>query len=198
MKITAEYIEKYANCHTNVFQSDILTDLERKTYLEVMRPQMLSGYLQGQLLSFLSILHKPERILEIGTYTGYSTICLAQGLQPDGLMHTIDINPEIKDIASEYIFKANLSSRVIQHLGDAMEVIPQLDEQWDLIFLDADKINYSNYFDLFFPYLKTGGLIIADNVLWHGHVVKGSTEKKAKALADFNQKINEDPKVKNI
>lgn len=198
MKLTPECIEDYAQKHTNVYASSVLAKLERKTHLEVMRPQMLSGYLQGQFLAFFSRMKQPKTILEVGTYTGYSAICLAQGLQTNGVLHTIDVNKELEDIATQFIKEAGLDHCIKQHQGDALDIIPTLEEQWDLVFLDADKINYSRYYDIIFPKLKLGGIIIADNVLWHGKVVEGSTEKRASALAVFNEKVNADPRVTNV
>ncbi|BDS13549.1 O-methyltransferase [Aureispira anguillae] len=198
MKLTPNKIEEYAKQHTKVYDSSVLDRLERKTHLEVMRPQMLSGYLQGQFLAFFSKMKQPKAILEIGTYTGYSAICLAQGLQQNGVLHTIDINKELEAIATEYIHQAGVDDRIIQHQGNALEIIPTIDKQWDLIFLDADKINYSQYYDMVLPKLKIGGVIIADNVLWHGKVVEGSREKRASALAVFNKKVTEDDRVDNV
>ena len=198
MKFIPEYIEDYAAAHTNVYASDVLNELERKTHLEVMRPKMLSGYLQGQLLTFLSRQKKPLRILEVGTYTGYSAICLAQGLQEGGRLHTIDVNEELEAIATEFIQKSGMGHCIQQHQGDALKIIPELNESWDLVFLDADKINYGNYYDMILPNLNLGGLLIADNVLWNGQVPKGSTEKRAHALAIFNQKVQVDERVKNL
>lgn len=198
MKFIPEYIEDYAAAHTNVYASDVLKELERKTHLEVMRPKMLSGYLQGQLLTFLSRQKKPLRILEVGTYTGYSAICLAQGLQEGGRLHTIDVNEELEAIATEFIQKSGMGHCIQQHQGDALKIIPELNESWDLVFLDADKINYGNYYDMILPNLNLGGLLIADNVLWNGQVPKGSTEKRAQALAVFNQKVQVDERVKNL
>jgi len=129
MKFIPEYIEDYAKEHTKVYESDVLSMLERKTHLEVMRPQMLSGYLQGQFLSFLSRLKRPQRILEVGTFTGYSAICLAQGLAEGGLLHTIDLNEELEEVATEFIDKAKLRFCVQQHQGNALEIIPQLEEE---------------------------------------------------------------------
>lgn len=198
MKFLPQYIEDYAELHTNVFQSDILRELERKTYLEVMQPHMLSGYLQGQFLAFISRLKKPLRILEIGTYTGYSAICLAQGLQKGGLLHTIDNNLELEAMVTSFIQKANLGDVICQHQGDAIDIIPTLDEEWDLVFLDADKLNYSTYYNMVFPKLNVGGLIIADNVLWYGQVAQGTDEKRANALAAFNDEIHADTRVNNV
>lgn len=198
MKMTPEYIEEYAQQHTKVYESDVLNRLERKTHLEVMRPQMLSGYLQGQFLAFFSRMKQPLRILEIGTYTGYSAICLAQGLQEGGLLHTIDVNKELEAIATEFIQESGLANCIQQHQGDAMQIVPTLDESWDLVFLDADKVNYTNYYDLLLPKLKPGAVLIADNVLWHGKVPQGSREKRANALALFNKKVTDDPRVNNV
>lgn len=198
MKMTPEYIEEYAQQHTKVYESDVLNRLERKTHLEVMRPQMLSGYLQGQFLAFFSRMKKPKRILEIGTYTGYSAICLAQGLDENGILHTIDSNKELEAIATKFIREAGLTDSIQQHQGDAMTIVPSLNETWDLVFLDADKINYINYYNLLVPNLKSGAVLIADNVLWHGKVPEGSQEKRASALALFNQKVTDDPRVNNV
>ena len=198
MKMTPEYIEEYAKRHTKVYESEVLNRLERKTHLEVMRPQMLSGYLQGQFLAFFSRMKKPNRILEIGTYTGYSAICLAQGLVENGILHTIDVNKELEAIATQFIQEAGLTGVIKQHQGDAMTIVPSLDERWDLVFLDADKINYTNYYDLLIPNLKSGAIIVADNVLWHGKVPEGSQEKRAVALALFNQKVMNDSRVNNV
>lgn len=198
MKFIPQYIEEYAELHTKVCASTVLNELERRTYLEVMQPHMLSGYLQGQFLAFLSRIKRPQRILELGTYTGYSAICLAQGLVEDGLLHTIDNNPELETIASKFIQQANLKDKIYQHQGDAIDIIPTLKEDWDIVFLDADKLNYSTYYNMVLPCLKIGGLVIADNVLWYGQVTKDSTEKRANALAAFNNEVQQDSRVKNV
>lgn len=198
MRIIDDAIEDYACAHTKVTPSDVLNQLERQTHLEVMRPKMLSGYLQGQFLAFLSLMKRPKRILEVGTYTAYATLCLAEGLTEDGQLHTIDVNEEVKAIATTYIQKAGLQDKVKQYLGDAKTIIPTLEESWDLVFLDADKVHYAEYYDLIFPSLKVGGLLLADNVLWNGQVPKGSQEKRASALAKFNTKVTEDTRVRNV
>ena len=198
MHFLPDYIDTYATEHTKVTDRDLLKKLERQTHLEIMMPQMLSGDLQGQYLAFISRMLRPQYILEIGTYTGYSAICLSSGLREGGVLHTIDSNLEVESIASEYIQKAGLSGKITQHQGDAMQIIPLLDYEWDMVFMDADKINYTNYYDLLLPKLKKGSYIIADNVLWNGTVPKGSKEKKAKALDAFNKKVMEDKRVKNM
>lgn len=193
-----EVIDDYVQAHTAVLPRDLLDELERTTHLEVMRPQMLSGYLQGQYLALMSRLKRPRRILEVGTYTGYAAICLAEGLTEDGLLHTIDNNPELEAVSTRYIQRSSRAAQIIQHQGDALEIIPCLDEQWDLVFLDADKVNYAAYYDLLFPQLPIGAFLIADNVLWHGKVAEGSHEKRASALAGFNKKVLEDQRVVNV
>jgi len=199
MKFLPKYIEEYAEQHTNVFESSVLSELERRTHVEVMRPHMLSGYMQGQFLSFLSNMKQPKNILEIGTFTGYSAICLAQGLLQGGVLHTIDVNEELTDIATRFIEKAGLSHCIVQHQGDALDIIPSLKgTKWDIVFLDADKLNYGTYYDMVFDHLNVGGILIADNVLWYGNVAKGSKEKRAAALTLFNQKVQDDSRVKNL
>lgn len=191
-------ISAYAESKTNVFQSDVLKELEQYTYNNIEIPQMLSGFLQGQFLSFFSRMIKPKCILEIGTYTGYSAICLAQGLQKDGILHTIDVNKELKDLVSKFIHKAGLEDKVKCHIGNAMEIIPNLNTSLDLVFIDADKVNYSNYFDLVLPKLGIGGYIIADNVLWSGQVVSDEKDEDGEALSAFNDKVHNDSRVKNM
>lgn len=198
MKWLPDYIDDYAVAHTQVGGAELLHALERKTNLEVMRPQMLSGYLQGQFLALMSRLKAPRRILEVGTYTGYSALCLAQGLSEDGMLHTIDSNPELEAVATEFLQQSPQAAQIQQHQGNALEIIPTLDEQWDLVFLDADKVNYATYYKLIFPRLKVGGLLIADNVLWQGKVAAGSHEKRASALAGFNKMVAKDTRVNNV
>lgn len=198
IKWLPDYIDDYAVEHTQVGGVELLHALERKTHLEVMRPQMLSGYLQGQFLAMISRLKSPHRILEVGTYTGYSAICLAQGLGPEGILHTIDSNPELEAVATEFLQQAPQASQIRQHQGDALSIIPQLEETWDLVFLDADKVNYAAYYDMIFPHLRVGGLLIADNVLWQGKVAAGSHEKRASALAGFNKMVAKDTRVNNV
>lgn len=191
----AEYAEKFSSP-----EPEILKKLNRDTHAKVLRPRMLAGYLQGRLLSFISRMIKPERILEIGTYTGYSAICLAEGLQEGGLLHTIDHNPELEDFTAGYIRQAGFEEQVIQHTGEAIDVLPTLHEHFDLVYLDADKTNYIRYFELIFPKLRQGGIVLADNVLWSGKVLDTVPEKDEETLGivRFNAYIREHSGVRNL
>ena len=161
---------------------------------------MISGHLQGQFLSLLSQLKQPKCIVEIGTYTGYSAICLAKGLPVDGVLHTIEVNEELEEMNRRYFKKANLEHQIVQHIGDALNILPNLDFKIDLAFIDADKKNYPLYFDLMIEKMNPGGLIIADNVLWSGKVIEkiDPSDKATKALLEYNNKIHEDARVENI
>jgi len=178
----------------------ILKDLNKETYLKVLNPRMLSGHLQGRFLSIITKLIKPKKILEIGTYTGYSAICMAEGLIENGIIHTIDINEELVSIQNKYFAKSKCNNSIIQHLGDARNIIKNINEKFDLVFLDADKENYIEYYELVIEKVKKGGLIIADNVLWTGKVVepKKDDDELTQYLIDFNKMINEDDRVENI
>lgn len=192
-------INDFVEAHTQP-ESNVLKELNRETNANVLQPRMLSGHLQGQVLAMFSKMIRPQKILEIGTYTGYSAICLAQGLTPEGVLHTIDINEELEELVKKYISKAALENKIIAHTGNALEIIPQLNEQFDLVFIDADKENYAAYYDLVFDNVKTGGYIIADNVLWSGNVVKPEKEMDAetKALVSYCKKIQMDERVENV
>ena len=192
-------ITKYVGEHTTP-EPDVLQELNRETNAKVLMPRMLSGHLQGQLLSMMSHMIQPKQILEIGTYTGYSAICLASGLQQGGSLHTIDINDELAPMVNRYIQKANLSEKIKIHTGNALEIIPQLKETFDLVFIDADKINYSNYYDLVFNKVRKGGFIFADNVLWDGKVLEPESKMDAdtKAIHAFNTKVLNDKRVQHV
>lgn len=190
-------IQDYAEKHTSD-ESVILQELRQKTFQERSDKQMLSGFYQGRLLSMLSKMQQPKRVLEIGTFTGYSALCLAEGLVDDGKIITIDIVPETNETAKQYWAKAGLADKIEAHLGNAPDIIPTLDEVFDLVFIDADKSNYSNYFDLVFPKVRIGGLIIADNVLWSRKVLQEEKDLSTKALDEYNKKITEDKRVSNI
>ncbi|MCB0502495.1 MAG: O-methyltransferase [Bacteroidetes bacterium] len=179
-------------------QDEVLKALDRATHLHFMMPQMISGTVQGKFLEMLSCMAKPERILEIGTFTGYSTICFAKGLSENGKIITIDVNEELEDTARAYFEKAGLTNKIDFRIGNAMEIIPALDEVFDMVFIDADKINYTNYYDLVFPKLKVGGFILADNVLWSGKVVEDKKDKDTQALIDFSMKVQNDNRVENV
>ena len=194
-KKLGEYTEK----HTTP-ELPVLAALNRETNLKRGDAVMLSGHLQGQFLQMLSHMIRPKCILEIGTFTGYSAICLALGLQPGGILHTIEIDEELKDIASAYIEKAGLSDKIIQHIGAADKVIAGLDETFDMVFIDADKSNYERYYDLVFDKVPVGGYILADNVLYDGEVVlpEAQQTKNARAINSFNNKLKADTRMEHL
>ena len=189
-------IESYA-CDYSTEESLVLAQLNRETHLKVNLPIMLSGHLQGKVLEFISHMIQPKQVLEIGTYTGYSAICLAAGLKENGVLHTIDINEELYDMCQSYFEKAGLSKKIIQHIGHAADIIPRIDCIFDLVFIDADKQNYHLYYDLVIDRLPIGAYILADNVLYDGEVLLAHEEqsKNAKAIQAFNEKIRADKRV---
>jgi predicted O-methyltransferase YrrM len=192
-------IEEYVEQCTQQ-ESDVLKELNRDTNANIMTPRMLSGHLQGQVLSMLSKMIRPQKILEIGTYTGYSAICLAQGLEKGGTLHTIDINEELEEMVKKYILKAGLQNSVQLHIGNAVSIVPAIEGPFDIVFIDADKENYSKYYDLVFNKVRQGGYIIADNVLWSGNVLKPENEmdEETKALVNYSKKIHADIRVENV
>ncbi|PUZ27412.1 Predicted O-methyltransferase YrrM [Chitinophaga costaii] len=192
-------IEAYAALYTTP-ESEVLARLNRETHMKVEQAHMLSGHLQGQFLRMLSQVMRPQRVLEIGTYTGYSAICLAAGLPPDGHLHTIDSNEELEDMALRYFKQAGLEHQVTLHIGKAASIIPQLHEIFDLVFIDADKGMYETYFDMVLPMVKTGGIILADNVLYHGQVMEeiAAQSSPAKAMVAFCEKIKADERVEEV
>lgn len=198
MEIINSEIQNYGEKHTSD-ESEILQKLREKTFGERNDKSMLSGFYQGRLLAMFSKMLNPRRILEVGTYMGYSALCLAEGLTADGKIITLDIQPETNKIAREFWAETDLNSKIEPHLGEATKIIPNLDETFDLVFIDADKPNYANYYDLVFPKVRIGGLIIADNVLWSGEVLNAeNADESTKALNDYNKKINADERVSNI
>lgn len=192
-------IIQYALQHSEN-EDEFLAELHRETHLTFLSPRMLSGHLQGQLLTMFSKLMNCKTILEIGTYTGYSAICLAKGLKDNGKLITIDVNEETESIARKYFKKCGLESKIELIIGNALNIIPNLDMQFDLVFIDADKKNYSNYFDLVIDKVRRGGLIVADNVLWSGKILDGGTNKDTDttALISFNEKIKNDVRVEKL
>ncbi|MCP2042309.1 O-methyltransferase [Pontibacter sp. HSC-36F09] len=200
MEFLDEELQQYAEDHTSP-ELELLHKINRQTHLNVMRPRMLSGHLQGRLLSMFSHMIRPKQILEVGTYTGYSALCLAEGLQEDGTLHTIDINEELEDTVRGYIKEAGLSESVKYYIGNALEIIPTIDATFDLVFIDADKYNYTNYYNLVIDRVRSGGYIIADNVLWSGKVLakyRKKLDEDTAALLDFNKMVQDDPRVENI
>ena len=199
MKMIDEKIQDYAERHTSP-ESELLTELLQQTYRSRPDKSMLSGFYQGRLLAMFSKMLEPRRILEIGTYMGYSALCLAEGLSGEGKIITLDIQPETHAIAKSFWAKSDLNDKIDGRLGDALEIIPALDETFDLVFIDADKPNYKNYFDLIFPKMRVGGIILADNVLWSGNVLDTETnnDESTIALNEFSRKIQADERVSNI
>lgn len=197
MEFLRDDIQKYVEQHTQA-ESALLKKINRETHLSVLMPRMLSGHLQGRVLSMISKMIKPVNVLEIGTYTGYSAICLAEGIQPNGKLITIDVNEELREKVIGYFNEAKLMDVIDYQIGDARKIIPTLRESFDLVFIDADKENYSLYFDLVIDKVISGGYILADNVLWSGKVLDNKPDKDTRAIIEFNQKVNEDTRVENV
>ncbi|MBT3622371.1 O-methyltransferase [Flavobacteriales bacterium] len=197
MEFLPEQIEEYAINHTEK-EPQLLAELNRETWANVMIPRMLSGHLQGRVLSMFSKLVSPKNILEIGTYTGYSALCLAEGLKPSGNLHTLDINEEYTAVAKRYFNKSAYSNNIKQHIGQALDIIPNLDCKFQLAFIDADKENYANYFDAIIDKMDVGGLIIADNVLWSGKVTSNEMDEETQALDNYNKKIVTSDRVETV
>jgi caffeoyl-CoA O-methyltransferase len=197
MEFLEKQIEDYISAHSNK-EPKILADLNRETWAKVLMPRMLSGHIQGRVLSLFSKLLKPLNIIEIGTYTGYSALCLAEGMRKDGELHTIEINEEHALIADKYFKQSKFSKNIKQHIGNALEIIPKIDKKFQLAFIDADKENYSKYFDLIIKKIDINGVIIADNVLWSGKVIKKHMDDETKALDNYNKKVLNDSRVENI
>ena len=189
--INNEKLDEYLINHSEK-EPEILSDLNRETNLKVLQPRMISGAFQGRLLSIISKIINPKKILEIGTFTGYSTLCLAEGLDKNGQIHTVDINEELYDLQRKYFKKSSFNNNITQHLGNALEIIPKLDHDFDLIFLDADKINYPKYLDILIVRLKKGGVLLSDNVLWDGKVLNeiSQKDKSTKAIVEYNKMLN--------
>lgn len=199
MHFLSEELENYAAQHTED-EPLLLQELNKRTHLNVLQPRMISGHFQGRFLSLLSKMVQPRTILEIGTYTGYATLCLAEGLHPEGVLHTIDIKEELTDLQREFFDRSGYGSQIVQHLGKAADIIPALNTTFDLVFIDADKQNYAHYFDLVIEKMNRGGIILSDNVLWSGKVVEEvkHNDKHTQALMAYNQKIKDDPRVETV
>lgn len=192
-------INNYVEAFTSP-EDPVLARLNRETNVKVALPIMLSGHIQGVVLQMISQMIHPRRILEVGTYTGYSAICLAKGLAEDGHLHTIDVNEELQDMCFRYICDAGLEEKITQHIGKAEKIIPELDEVFDLVFLDADKVNYGLYYDQVFDKVRPGGFILADNVLYDGEVTLPAEQqsKNAKAIHAFNEKLRNDSRIEHV
>jgi len=199
MDFLPEKINDYVIAHSQP-EPELLQQLSRETWQKVLAPRMLSGHLQGRILSMLSKLIHPEYILEIGTYTGYSALCLVEGLTPDGELHTIDNNEELTDLQRKYFDKSGYGKQIIQHTGDALKIIPKLELSFDLVFIDADKHNYPGYLELLLPKLPKGAVILSDNVLWSGKVVEKVDEDDIDtiALLRYNKLLNQHPQLESV
>lgn len=199
MHFIPEDIDNYVVNHSEN-EPELLQELTRETYQKILQPRMLSGHYQGRLLSMISKLTHPKNILEIGTYTGYSALCLAEGMQTDGELHTIDINEELIDFQRSYFDKSPYRKQIFQHLGNALDIIPSLNKTFDLIFIDADKDHYPAYFNIIIDKLNPGGIILSDNVLWSGKVIEPLKEDdfSTKALIEYNTLLKEDKRVETV
>ena len=199
MDILSEKINEYVENHSQT-EPELLQKLNRETWQKMIAPRMLSGHFQGRVLSMISKLIQPKNILEIGTYTGYSALCLAEGMHKEGELHTIDINEELFDFQRKYFDASQYGEQIIQHLGNAINIIPKLDKTFDLVFIDADKSNYPKYLEIILPKLTKGSVILSDNVLWSGKVVEElkKDDIDTKALLHYNKLLNEHPKLETV
>ena len=199
MHFLSEDLERYAEQHSQQ-EPPLLAALVRETHLRVLQPRMLSGHLQGRLLSVLSKLLAPSYIVEIGTFTGYATLCLAEGLAPLGRLHTIDANEEYEDIQNKYFGQSPYREQIVQHFAPALEVLPTLPDTIDLVFIDADKKNYLNYLEAVLPKMRVGGVILSDNVLWSGKVVEPvkDNDKHTQVLMAYNERLATDPRLETV
>lgn len=199
MEFIDEKLDDYCCDHTSP-ESDLLARLNRETHVKILQPRMLSGHFQGRVLSMLSHMIQPKRILEIGTYTGYSALCLAEGLRDDGKLITIDINAQLEDFVRSFLADSPLAAKIDYRIADATQLIPELENDFDIVFIDADKQNYIHYYNLVIDKVRPGGYILSDNVLWSGKVVRteGKIDKDTQLLQNFNQMIQEDERVENV
>jgi caffeoyl-CoA O-methyltransferase len=199
MHFISQELENYIEQHSEK-EPELLAALNKETYQKVLLPRMLSGHFQGRVLSMLSKLIRPLNILEIGTYTGYSALCLCEGMQENGSLHTIDIKEELVDFQRKHFDKSPWGNQIVQHLGEALDIIPTLDLKFDLVFIDADKENYINYFELIVPKMNKGGIILSDNVLWSGKVLEPLNPKdiSTKILLDYNLLLKNDSRVETV
>jgi caffeoyl-CoA O-methyltransferase len=199
MHFLSEELEDYIENHS-AQEPELLAQLNKETYQKILLPRMLSGQFQGRVLSMLSKIINPTHILEIGTYTGYSALCLCEGMKKEGVLHTIDIKEELVGFQRKYFAQSIWDKQIVQHLGEAVAIIPTLDVKFDLVFIDADKENYINYFNLIIPKMNSGGIILSDNVLWSGKVLEPLNPKdlSTKVLLEYNRLVNNDPRVETV
>ncbi|NHF60801.1 methyltransferase domain-containing protein [Flavobacteriaceae bacterium TP-CH-4] len=199
MHFLSPILEEYIRNNSGE-EPKLLQELTRETHLKVLRPRMLTGHFQGRVLSMFSKIIRPKNILEIGTYTGYSALCLAEGMQRDGQLHTIDVNAELVEMQRRYFDKSGYGEQIVQHLGDALDIVPTLDLVFDLVFIDAEKIEYPNYFEAVLSKTASGSIILSDNVLWTGKVVEPLDPKDivTKVLIDYNKMLKEDSRVETV
>jgi len=199
MHFISPELELYVEKHSEN-EPALLAALHRETFQKIMQPRMLSGHFQGRVLSMISKLVNPENILEIGTYTGYATLCVAEGMKENGSIDTIDINEELLSIQKKYFDLSPWKNQITQHLGNALEIIPTLGKKFDLVFIDADKDNYLNYFDMIVPIMNKGGIILSDNVLWSGKVLETPNPKdiSTNVLLEYNKKLKDDPRIETV
>jgi predicted O-methyltransferase YrrM len=197
MNFISDQLQQYIDDHS-MKESDLLKALDRETHQKVLQPRMLSGSYQGRLLALLAKMIGPKKILEVGTYTGYATLCMAEGLTTGGSIDTIDHNEELTDMQRSYFDQSPYGSQIIQHIGEAKDILKSLTGPYDLVFLDADKENYPHYFDLIIDKLEMGGVILSDNVLWSGKVLEKAADEATSALQEYNHKINTDVRVESV
>lgn len=199
MHFISEDLENYVAAHSQE-EPLLLQQLNKETHQKILQPRMLSGHFQGRVLSMLSKIIHPKHILELGTYTGYATLCLSEGLQNNGTIDTIDINEELEEIQEKYFNLSNYKGRIFQHIGNATEIIPTLNKKFDLVFIDADKENYITYWNLIVPMMNKGGIILSDNVLWSGKVLEEvkKNDKSTPILLEYNKMVNNDPRVETV
>jgi caffeoyl-CoA O-methyltransferase len=199
MHFISQELEDYIENHSEK-EPDLLAALNKETYQKILLPRMLSGHFQGRVLSMLSKLIRPVNILEIGTFTGYAALCLCEGMQENGQLHTIDIKEELETIQRKYFDKSPWGSQIFQHLGEAIDIIPTLEIKFDLVFIDADKENYLNYFEMILPKMNKGGIILSDNVLWSGKVLEPlqKNDISTKVLLEYNELLKNDPRIETV
>ncbi|MEM8520258.1 O-methyltransferase [Flavobacterium sp. PL12] len=199
MHFISQELEDYIEQHSEK-EPELLAALNKETYQKILLPRMLSGHFQGRVLSMLAKLIRPLNILEIGTYTGYSALCLCEGMQENGTLHTIDIKEELVDFQRKHFNKSLWGKQIFQHLGEAVSIIPTLEPKFDLVFIDADKENYLNYFELILPKMNKGGIILSDNVLWSGKVLEqvNPNDLSTKIIMEYNDLLKNDPRVETV